>query len=246
MSHGAIVTFTARNLQWILDDGGSRDWRLDADRARHSVFLVCTQNRNNAGFGAPTAAHGHAFLIGRISGIVPSPDRPDRWLIKISEYIACDIPNIWGKHGHLRYPVWYTTLEELGIDLDALPPFERLPSRGRASGMSDVASPPLMPPKEWPTMEWPPNEGPPKEWPVQEWAATRAGTHPEMRPGTRAGTRPSRPPAAAATQSPGHHPAPTDPDAWARLDAILAQLDRVPDLPGPADPLDWDEHGLPR
>jgi hypothetical protein len=95
-------------------------------------------------------------------------------------------------------------------------------------------------------MEWPPNEGPPKEWPVQEWAATRAGTHPEMRPGTRAGTRPSRPPAAAATQSPGHHPAPTDPDAWARLDAILAQLDRVPDLPGPADPLDWDEHGLPR
>jgi hypothetical protein len=35
-------------------------------------------------------------------------------------------------------------------------------------------------------------------------------------------------------------------DAWRRLDAILAQLDRVPDLATPAAPLDWDEHGLPR
>jgi hypothetical protein len=30
------------------------------------------------------------------------------------------------------------------------------------------------------------------------------------------------------------------------MDAILAQLDRVPDLPNPFDPLEWDEHGLPR
>jgi antitoxin VapB len=33
---------------------------------------------------------------------------------------------------------------------------------------------------------------------------------------------------------------------WARLRAILAQIDRVPDLPAPVDPFDWDEHGLPR
>ena len=31
-----------------------------------------------------------------------------------------------------------------------------------------------------------------------------------------------------------------------RLDAILDQIDRIPDLPEPFDPLDWDEHGLPR
>ena len=34
-------------------------------------------------------------------------------------------------------------------------------------------------------------------------------------------------------------------DHWARLDAILAQLDRIPDLPALYDPLQWDEHGLP-
>lgn len=33
---------------------------------------------------------------------------------------------------------------------------------------------------------------------------------------------------------------------WERFDAILAQIDQVPDLPNAFDPLEWDEHGLPR
>lgn len=35
-------------------------------------------------------------------------------------------------------------------------------------------------------------------------------------------------------------------DAWQGIDAVLAQFDRVPDRPDAFDPLDWDEHGLPR
>lgn len=35
-------------------------------------------------------------------------------------------------------------------------------------------------------------------------------------------------------------------DLWARFDALLAQMDQIPDLPTPFDPLEWDEHGLPR
>lgn len=31
-----------------------------------------------------------------------------------------------------------------------------------------------------------------------------------------------------------------------RVAALLAQLDRIPDLPAPFDPLEWDEHGLPK
>jgi len=30
-----------------------------------------------------------------------------------------------------------------------------------------------------------------------------------------------------------------------RFAAILAQLDQVPELPEPYEPLEWDEHGLP-
>ena len=31
----------------------------------------------------------------------------------------------------------------------------------------------------------------------------------------------------------------------ARMAALLAQLDRIPDRPDTTDPLPWDEHGLP-
>jgi antitoxin VapB len=31
----------------------------------------------------------------------------------------------------------------------------------------------------------------------------------------------------------------------ARFNAILEQFDRIPDLPNPVDPFDWDENGLP-
>jgi len=34
--------------------------------------------------------------------------------------------------------------------------------------------------------------------------------------------------------------------AHARLAALLAQLDRIPDRADASDPLQWDEHGLPK
>src|SRR3954471_16530559 len=108
MPHSAIVTFTARPIEEILEHRGSRDWRLDAGRARYFEYLVCTQNRHNPGFRTPAAPHRAAFLIGRISGVTQSSERPDRWLIEINEYLECNLPNIWAKSGHLRYPVWYT------------------------------------------------------------------------------------------------------------------------------------------
>jgi antitoxin VapB len=36
------------------------------------------------------------------------------------------------------------------------------------------------------------------------------------------------------------------PGIWEEFDAILAQIDRIPDLPNAFDPLEWDEQGLPR
>jgi hypothetical protein len=207
MPHTAIVTFTARPLEEILEHQGSRDWRLDAGRARYFEYLVCTQNRHNPSFRTPTAPHRAAFLIGRISSVVQSPERHDRWLMTISEYLECNIQNIWGKSGHLRYPVWYTTLEELGIDLTALPPFRPLPQPG-LRGMGEIAVTPLAAPPDPP-----PKSVSDRKVPDDQYQA----------------------PYPARGQ-----------DAWERLDAILGQIDRIPDLPGPFDPLDWDRRGLPR
>jgi hypothetical protein len=147
MSHAAVVTFTGRPLEWIWKDQGSRAWRLDPERAARAEYLVCTQNRHNSDFPATSVPHGAAFLIARISAVVPSAQDPGRWLIRFSEYTVPDppIPNIWGKSGHHRYPVRYTTLEELGIDLDTLPSFRALPPPDRPSGLSDVSGPLLVP-----------------------------------------------------------------------------------------------------
>jgi hypothetical protein len=207
MPHTAIVTFTARSIDEILTHRGSGDWRLDARRARYFDYLVCTQNCRNPGLRTAAAPHRAAFLIGLISEVVQSPERHDRWLIKISEYVECNLPNTWGKCGHLRYPVWYTTLEQLDIDLDTLPPFTPLasaspPDAASAGGMAEMAA--------------------------------RAVVPPGVRPPPDAGH------AARATVTAD------EPEAWRRLDAILAQLDRVPDLPRAVDPLEWDQHGLPR
>jgi antitoxin VapB len=35
-------------------------------------------------------------------------------------------------------------------------------------------------------------------------------------------------------------------DIWKRFDALLEQIDRIPDVEHPIDPLEWDEQGLPR
>ena len=111
--NNAVLVLTARGPERLLIEGGSQAWRLNEDRARESEFLVCVQNRHNGEWGGATMPHGTAFLIGRITEIVPSPERPKRWLIKVGEYARIDVPNVWQAW---QYPVRYMSLEELEID----------------------------------------------------------------------------------------------------------------------------------
>jgi len=43
-----------------------------------------------------------------------------------------------------------------------------------------------------------------------------------------------------------NRPDSSDDDFEARALAVLAQFDRIPDRPDAFDPLEWDDHGLPR
>jgi hypothetical protein len=63
-------------------------------------------------------------LVGHISDVVPSPEAPDRWLIKISDYAEIDIPDVWKGW---RNPVRYSDLEALGIDVRRLK-FQPMPA----------------------------------------------------------------------------------------------------------------------
>jgi hypothetical protein len=104
-----------------VSEGGSQAWILKPVRAKQCRWLVCTQNQHNPNhdFSDATRPHRSAFLLGKIAGIVPTPEDEsgDRWMVRISEYAFIDRPNVWDGG---RNPVRYTSLMDLGIDLDGL------------------------------------------------------------------------------------------------------------------------------
>ena len=119
-SENTVAVFTGKSFDAIVRDGGSSAWKLDAARARQCEYLVCTQNKlNPESYADGTAPHRSAFLVGRISQVVPAtaPEDTGRWMIQFSEYARTDQASVWTGD---RNPVRYTTLDELGIDVDSL------------------------------------------------------------------------------------------------------------------------------
>jgi hypothetical protein len=118
MSDECIVVFTAEGPGLILQQGGSRAWVLKPVHARKCSYLVCTQRRDPklSNLGASEPSHA-AFMVGKISDVIPDSTEKDRWQICISEYALLTVMDVWPGH---RNPVWYPTLAKIGIDLKAL------------------------------------------------------------------------------------------------------------------------------
>jgi hypothetical protein len=133
MSSRILAVFTFRTISRILEEGGSQAWRLNPATAQRCSFLVCTRNRYHEGAGPEE--HGAAFLVGKISSVEPSPETPDRFIVRISEYALLDPqPLVWPGS---RNPVMYVDdFAKLGIDETAL----------RWQPMPDLAKPGAGPP----------------------------------------------------------------------------------------------------
>lgn len=112
MSTPCLAVLTARGPARLLTEGGTQAWRLKPENVKRLEYCVCIQNRHNGHWGGADQEHHHAFMVGRISDVVPSPERPERYLVKFSEYARMDFPNAWPG---LRNPVLYASLEEYGI-----------------------------------------------------------------------------------------------------------------------------------
>jgi len=100
-----IVVFDSYPAENILRKGGSFSWRLDPNVAKQCDYLICCRSTQGS------ELRNSAFLIGKISDVVPSPEEtaPDRWMIKISEYVIVNIPNVWKGW---QNPVHYFSDEE--------------------------------------------------------------------------------------------------------------------------------------
>jgi hypothetical protein len=134
-----IVVFTARSPDRIIREGGAQAWVLNPVRAKQAKWLVCTQNRHHPDheFSDATEPHGTAFLVGKISGIVPSQEDPDRWMIEISEFARISMPSIWQGRNPVRY---MHLLEIVFTDVRGLE-FQPMPQRERAKPIVQGAEP---------------------------------------------------------------------------------------------------------
>ena len=123
MSNKCSVVFTAKSIERILEEGGTSSWRLDRNHARQCEYVVCTRNAHADWVEGPEAHHS-AFLVGRVSDVVPclptaenKEAAENRYLIQFSKFARVNFPEIWKGD---RNPVKYSTLEDLGIDPSAL------------------------------------------------------------------------------------------------------------------------------
>lgn len=110
----AIAVYTGKSVESIKSVGGSESWVLDRNNAIHREFVVCC--RSGISWAEGTEPQGSAFLVGRISDIVPSNETLGRWLIRISEFALVAIPDVWKG----RNPVSYGSLPSFGINYDEL------------------------------------------------------------------------------------------------------------------------------
>ncbi|MEI9426856.1 hypothetical protein [Mesorhizobium sp. Cs1299R1N3] len=113
MGKSAIAIFTGKSTAMVLEDGGSRSWVLDQKKARGCEYAVLYFNEHSEYPTKGFTGHREAFLVGRISNVVPSRWVAGRYLIQFDAYAEVSDSGAWQGW---RNPVRYTTLEDLGID----------------------------------------------------------------------------------------------------------------------------------
>lgn len=119
MATPALAIFTGKGTERLLQEGGTGDWVLDRSKARRFQYVVCIKNQH-AAWSEGDEPHGAAFLVGKIKDVILAPGyEPDnaRYLVQFHEVARVDVPGAWKAW---RNPVRYTTLEELGVELDKL------------------------------------------------------------------------------------------------------------------------------
>ncbi len=116
MVENVISVLTYKSVQTILDTGGSQSWALSRQRAKGCTYAVVCRNANTRE-AEDNTEHGTAFLVGKISDVVPSTNHDGRWLLVFSEYAPCSFPDQWEG----RNPVAYWTTDDYpDINFDAL------------------------------------------------------------------------------------------------------------------------------
>lgn len=138
MENDVIALFTTKSAQDCLDVGGTQSWALNPANAKNCRYAVLCRNPEAELVGKEL--HRTAFMIGRISPVVPSTETPGRWMLTFDEYALIDNPEVWKDW---RNPVRYTTFAKLGISLAEIKfkPMPRNTKQSQATSLSQTGTP---------------------------------------------------------------------------------------------------------
>lgn len=119
MAETCLAVFTSRTVERMCAEGGSQAWTFSAVNARACQWLVCVWNARGtyAESGSNRLAHREAFLVAPIDSVEPSPQEPNRWIVRFHKFARISVPNSWNGQ---RLPFRYLTLDEFGISPEQL------------------------------------------------------------------------------------------------------------------------------
>lgn len=133
MVENVLQVLTYKSVDTIISNGGTQSWAVDRNRAKSCKYVVCCRNANARNVEG-NEAHGSAFMVGKVSDVVPSTDNDDRWLILFSEYALVNVGDQWEGRNPVRF---YTT-----DDYDDLIDFDHLAWQPMPKPVQSVQSPP--------------------------------------------------------------------------------------------------------
>ena len=128
----SIHVFTHRSVEFLTKLGGSTSWILDPIRAQNCEYIICSRNNNNGLAESDGIDHKSAFLIGRVSNVVPSLNIPrdeNRFMVEFSEFALITLDNFWqGERNPIVYLDTWSLLTDGYLDFSTLN-WQKVPER---------------------------------------------------------------------------------------------------------------------
>ncbi|MBY5820005.1 hypothetical protein HFN60_30915 [Rhizobium leguminosarum] len=117
MSDNVVTVMTFKSVETILEVGGTQSWAMSRERAMGCKYAVVCRNASHPKVEGREAHHS-AFMVGKVSDIVPSTETEGRWLILFSEYALVNVADQFEGRNPVRF--WTTDDYSQDIDFDAL------------------------------------------------------------------------------------------------------------------------------
>lgn len=113
-----LTVLTFKSARHIVSDRGTQSWVISQRRARRCGYVVCVRHQQGPYKAEGDEPHKHAFLVGKVSDVVPSDETKDRFKVEISEYAIVGGPQI--PLNSASPTQYFPSLSSINIDYNSL------------------------------------------------------------------------------------------------------------------------------